>query len=230
MAREATSSSSIAYHIRTCTATLICAAATFIASCGPFAQPATAAVTVASGEVKGAFVFTNDYDDRLHPLCRRHIEVEQVALSPEAATSTKMKSRLPFAKKGQPQGGVRYVARFSGTDVGPKGIGEKVFLSCEPANVEKYKLREWSFDGVISPDGYDTQPLTWKIDAGDKIHLGTWVESISLKDSEPRSGIRWQDGNVWTIQDPVAKGSDLPVDYVKPDVQDAKDVQDPVPN
>lgn len=218
-AREAMPTFPIERHIRTCMASFIFAGATLIASYGPFVQPATAAINtdnsavkrikiatlpdkLESGAVKGAFVFANDYDDRLHPLCERHISVEQIALSPESASKMK-KPRITLAKKsspvGQPQDGVRFVARFSGTDVGPKGIGEKVFLSCEQANVEKYKLREWSFDGVISPDGYDTQPLTWKIDAGDNIHVGTWAESITLKDSEPRSGIRWQDGNVWTI-------------------------------
>ena len=75
----------------------------------------------------------------------------------------------------------------AGTDVGPKGIGDKVFLACSPDNVEKYKLRTWAFDGEIVGD---------RIDAGDGVHAGTW--NVNFKGAEnPWTGIRWKDGNRW---------------------------------
>ena len=75
----------------------------------------------------------------------------------------------------------------AGTDVGPKGIGDKVFLACSPENVDKYKLRTWSFDGEILGD---------KVSAGDGVHEGTW--NVNFKGAEnPWTGIRWKDGNRW---------------------------------
>ena len=81
----------------------------------------------------------------------------------------------------------RDVKTAAGTDVGPKGIGDKVFLACSPDNVEKYKLRTWAFDGEIVGD---------RIDAGDGVHAGTW--NVNFKGAEnPWTGIRWKDGNRW---------------------------------
>ena len=81
----------------------------------------------------------------------------------------------------------RDVETAAGTDVGPKGIGDKVFLACSPDNVEKYKLRTWAFDGEIVGD---------RIDAGDGVHAGTW--NVNFKGAEnPWTGIRWKDGNRW---------------------------------
>eukprot|EP00966_Prymnesium_polylepis_P194461 4508172-Prymnesium_polylepis.1 len=74
--------------------------------------------------------FTGDYEDKLHPLCERRISVDRDTDS---------------------QG--RFLAHLSGTDVGPVGIGDKVKLSCSEENIERYKLREWSFDARIDATG-----------------------------------------------------------------------------
>ena len=106
-------------------------------------------------------VWQASYADQLHPGCERKISIEK--------------------------NGDRVIAHFAGTDVGPKGIGDKVFLACSPDNVEKYKLRTWAFDGEIVGD---------RIDAGDGVHAGTW--NVNFKGAEnPWTGIRWKDGNRW---------------------------------
>ena len=90
-------------------------------------------------------------------------------------------------KRPTPSPRRRDVETAAGTDVGPKGIGDKVFLACSPDNVEKYKLRTWAFDGEIVGD---------RIDAGDGVHAGTW--NVNFKGAEnPWTGIRWKDGNRW---------------------------------
>ncbi|KAK7249999.1 hypothetical protein SO694_000056122 [Aureococcus anophagefferens] len=58
------------------------------------------------------------------------------------------------------------------------------------ANIDKYKLREWAFDGEIKGD---------EISAGDGVHEGRWNQP--KKDSpNPRTGIRWADGNRWILR------------------------------
>ena len=119
--------------------------------------------------------FNADYEDLLHPLCERHVRVDE---SPEA------------------QGG-GWVAHFYGTDVGPPGIGQKVSISCAEENIKRYTLRDWEFDAKISADGSS-------VDAGDGVHVGQWREQTPARDGTTWSGIRWSDGNKWvvTIQDP----------------------------
>ncbi|GMH85461.1 hypothetical protein TrVE_jg5309 [Triparma verrucosa] len=105
--------------------------------------------------------FENSYDDQLHPLCERNIKVVKIGKND-------------------------FRAKFSGTDTGPPGIGQKIQIDCSAENIEKYKLREWEFDGVINGD---------KIDAGDGVHEGFWSSG------EGWSGIRWADGNRWIVKD-----------------------------
>ena len=96
-------------------------------------------------------------------------------------------TRLRHGKRPTPSPRRRDAKTAAGTDVGPKGIGDKVFLACSPDNVEKYKLRTWAFDGEIVGD---------RIDAGDGVHAGTW--NVNFKGAEnPWTGIRWKDGNRW---------------------------------
>ena len=96
-------------------------------------------------------------------------------------------TRLRHGKRPTPSPRRRDTKIAAGTDVGPKGIGDKVFLACSPDNVEKYKLRTWAFDGEIVGD---------RIDAGDGVHAGTW--NVNFKGAEnPWTGIRWKDGNRW---------------------------------
>ena len=107
-----------------------------------------------------------------------------------ASTGTQTASRRRGAEARtlkRPTPRRRDVETDAGTDVGPKGIGDKVFLACSPDNVEKYKLRTWAFDGEIVGD---------RIDAGDGVHAGTW--NVNFKGAEnPWTGIRWKDGNRW---------------------------------
>ena len=120
--------------------------------------------------------FQAEYSDQLHPICKRKIAVEKVDK--------------------------RYIAHFSGTDVGPKGIGDKVFLTCEQENIDKYKLREWSFDGEITGD---------QITVGDGIHEGRW-NPYSKESPDPWSGIRWKDGNRWIVIDPTVVTVQAPIE------------------
>jgi len=119
--------------------------------------------------VPAAFEYVGDYDDRLHPLCARHISVE-----------------------GEQTPSGAFIAHFSGTDVGPPGIGAAVSIGCDEQNVLKYKLREWDFDARISADG--TQ-----VDAGDGVHVGQWHRPSS---TDEWAGIRWKDGNRWVRRTP----------------------------
>ena len=114
--------------------------------------------------------FEADYADALHPLCERHIRVERL----EA-----------------PSGG--WVAHFSGTDVGPPGIGQTVKIGCDEEAIKMYKLRDWAFDAKISDDGE-------RIDAGDGVHVGAWRADQPAKDGGTWSGIRWNDGNKWEVE------------------------------
>lgn len=80
------------------------------------AQPAMAASIDAS-------IYTNDYNDPLHPLCKRHIEV--------ATDGTTF--------------------HYSGTAVGPKG--DPILRGCTAPEIRQYKLRQGSFDGFVLEDG-----------------------------------------------------------------------------
>ena len=103
--------------------------------------------------------FEGDYSDKLHPLCTRHIEVDDIL------TKTSTKSF--------------YTAHFSGTDIGPPGIGPVVRSACDEESIQKYGLREWTFDAKILVDG-DT------IDAGDEIHDGVWHKRQAARERPAR--------------------------------------------
>ena len=118
--------------------------------------------------------FEADYRDDLHPMCERHVRVE---------------------RNSAPGGG--WVAHFSGTDVGPPGIGPVVMIACDEENIEKYKLRNWEFDARISDDGV-------RVDAKDGIHAGQWNEVQTDGDQPGWTGIRWDDGNKWVVVPPPA--------------------------
>jgi hypothetical protein len=64
-------------------------------------------------------IFTNDYADPFHPLCKRHIEV---------SANGKM-------------------FHYSGTAVGPKD--DPVRRGCTPTEIQQYKIRRGAFDGII---------------------------------------------------------------------------------
>ena len=149
-------------------------AATAVAAALALAQPASARPPSPS-------VWQASYADQLHPGCERKISIEKngdrviAHFAGAGAASTFLPRRS------------RRWRHNAGTDVGPKGIGDKVFLACSPDNVEKYKLRTWAFDGEIVGD---------RIDAGDGVHAGTW--NVNFKGAEnPWTGIRWKDGNRW---------------------------------
>jgi hypothetical protein len=64
-------------------------------------------------------IFTNDYADPFHPLCKRHIEV---------------------SANGK-------TFHYSGTAVGPKD--DPVRRGCTPTEIKQYKIRRGAFDGII---------------------------------------------------------------------------------
>ena len=140
---------------------------------------------------------TASYADQLHPGCERKISIEKNgdrviahfagkcgrgwSTPAQTTTGSRRTSPRPPTTRHRVDG----VITTAGTDVGPKGIGDKVFLACSPDNVEKYKLRTWAFDGEIVGD---------RIDAGDGVHAGTW--NVNFKGAENRwTGIRWKDGS-----------------------------------
>ena len=130
-------------------------------------------------------VWQASYADQLHPGCERKISIEKngdrviAHFAGAGAASLKLNNDDEASRRRRNNN--------AGTDVGPKGIGDKVFLACSPDNVEKYKLRTWAFDGEIVGD---------RIDAGDGVHAGTW--NVNFKGAEnPWTGIRWKDGNRW---------------------------------
>lgn len=138
------------------------------ARCLAGASLALGALPCLAAPAATAMRFQGSYADQLHPLCERKIEVEQLDTKPR-----------------------RYVAHFSGNDVGPKGIGPLVAIACDQENIDKYKLRTWAFDAEINGD---------KISAGDGIHEGQW--NINGKNAaNPWTGIRWNDGNRWIRKD-----------------------------
>lgn len=83
------------------------------------AATTTTSTTTASTNVMNPFIYTNDYSDPLHPLCERHIDVND--------------------------DGVTF--HYSGTAVGPRG--DPILRGCTPKEIELYKLRLGSFDGFI---------------------------------------------------------------------------------
>ena len=137
----------------------------------------------ASARPPSPSVWQASYADQLHPGCERKISIEKNGDRVIAHFAGAGAASLENYDKASR----RWRNNNAGTDVGPKGIGDKVFLACSPDNVEKYKLRTWAFDGEIVGD---------RIDAGDGVHAGTW--NVNFKGAEnPWTGIRWKDGNRW---------------------------------
>jgi hypothetical protein len=81
------------------------------------------AILVLPANALEASIFTNDYGDPFHPLCKRHIDVSA--------------------------DGKRF--HYSGTAVGPKD--DPVRRGCTIEEIRKYKLREGAFDGIILSNG-----------------------------------------------------------------------------
>jgi len=133
------------------------------------APPAAAAVPL----LRSAARFDAKYTDMLHPGCDRRIEV------------------APTPTRGE-RGTTSFLVKFSGTDVGPEGLGQLVKIACTDETIDKYKLRSWSFEGRVSATGSDVD-----IDAGDGIHVGKW--HASTEDQE-WDGIRWADNNRWVVK------------------------------
>jgi hypothetical protein len=80
---------------------------------------------------------------------------------------------------------------YTGTAVGSKN--DPVRRGCTPEEIEKFGLRNGVFDGII--DGKT-------ISVGDGIHEGVWEPANSASTSlgyEDNDGIRWNDGNKWTV-------------------------------
>lgn len=139
--------------------------------------PASAASAAASNyQVSRARRFSGAFDDKLHPLCERRVVVDDVV------------------KKGV-DGSSYFLAQFSGTDVGPPGIGNVVEIGCDEYNQERYKLREWEFEAQISVDGST-------VDAGDNVHVGRWH---SASEEQPWEGILWRDQNRWVRVPPTSE-------------------------
>eukprot|EP00587_Corethron_hystrix_P013117 CAMPEP_0113298290 /NCGR_PEP_ID=MMETSP0010_2-20120614/797_1 /TAXON_ID=216773 ORGANISM="Corethron hystrix, Strain 308" /NCGR_SAMPLE_ID=MMETSP0010_2 /ASSEMBLY_ACC=CAM_ASM_000155 /LENGTH=197 /DNA_ID=CAMNT_0000151321 /DNA_START=53 /DNA_END=646 /DNA_ORIENTATION=- /assembly_acc=CAM_ASM_000155 len=120
---------------------------------------------------RSAARFAAEYDDMLHPGCDRRIEVDPTPIRGDFGES-------------------RFLVRFSGTDVGPDGLGPIIRLGCTEETVQKYKLRSWSFEGRVNAAGTD-------IDAGDNVHVGRW--HVPTED-QAWAGIRWADGNRWIVK------------------------------
>jgi hypothetical protein len=79
----------------------------------------SASLAVLPAHAVNPSIFTNDYSDPFHPLCERHIQVDD--------------------------GGKTF--HYSGTAVGPKD--DPVLRGCSPEEIIKYKLRQGAFDGFI---------------------------------------------------------------------------------
>ena len=98
----------------------------------------------------------------------------------------------PFCKRHIEVASDGITFHYSGTGVGKKD--DTVLRGCTPSEIKEFGLRQGAFDGSI--DGA-------KIWAGDGIHEGVWEPAGEAKTSlrfEDVDGIRWNDGNKWTVQ------------------------------
>lgn len=141
----------------------------------------TATILVSAPLASQAFdaqVFTNDYSDPLHSLCRRHIQV----------------SKTPMTL-GQ-DGTSRFSFQYEGTAVGPKDDDSGVLHGCSKEEIKEFGLRKGSFTGSIVGN---------RISAGDGIHEGIWEAAGSVDDGALKytdvDGIRWNDGNKWIVKE-----------------------------
>ncbi|KAI2509369.1 hypothetical protein MHU86_5002 [Fragilaria crotonensis] len=96
--------------------------------------------------------------------------------------------------------GVKRVFHYSGTDVGSKD--DPIKHGCSFQEAKEFGSRRGAFDGRILDDG--------TISVGDGIHEGVWEPANSAVTSlgyEDVDGIRWNDGNKWTVKSksPVTK-------------------------
>lgn len=81
---------------------------------------------------------------------------------------------------------------YSGTAVGPKD--DPVIRGCSAQEIKEFGIRRGEFDGlIVGRDG--------KISAGDGVHEGVWepAHSVSGQPFDDVDGIRWNDGNKWTV-------------------------------
>ena len=80
---------------------------------------------------------------------------------------------------------------YSGTAVGPKD--DPVLRGCSAQEIKEFGIRRGQFDGLIVGDG--------KISAGNGVHEGVWepAYSVSGQSFDDVDGIRWNDGNKWTV-------------------------------
>lgn len=90
--------------------------------------------------------------------------------------------------------------RYDGTAVGPKGADSTVLRGCSKEEIKTYGLRTGTFTGRIVGN---------TISAGDGIHEGVWepagsvVGDVNIKYTDV-DGIRWNDGNKWTVKKKTA--------------------------
>ncbi len=91
----------------------------------------------ASARPPSPSVWQASYADQLHPGCERKISIEKNGDRVIAHFAGAGAASLENYDKASR----RRRNNNAGTDVGPKGIGDKVFIACSPDNVEKYKLR-----------------------------------------------------------------------------------------
>ena len=120
--------------------------------------------------MSSAFRFVGEYADELHPMCERKVAVREEVADPESKKKVS-----------------RFVATFTGTDIGPVGIGDKIFLPCDEQAKARYPLRTFQFEALISADGEG-------VDAEDGVHQG---RLNSVQRGDEFDGIRWKDGNRW---------------------------------
>ena len=89
---------------------------------------------------------------------------------------------------------------YSGTAVGPKD--DPVRRGCSADEIEKYGLRQGAFDGEVLSGN--------RISAGDGVHEGVWEPANSASTNlgfEAVDGVRWNDGNKWTVVENTVAGT-----------------------
>lgn len=82
----------------------------------------TGLIALPANAVVDGRVYTNDYSDPFHPLCKRHIQVERDAKT----------------------------FRYWGTAVGPKN--DPIERGCSPEEIREYGLRQGKFEGIITEE------------------------------------------------------------------------------
>jgi hypothetical protein len=85
----------------------------------------TGLIALPANAIADSSVYTNDYSDPFHPLCKRHIQVV-----------------------GGAEGGKSF--RYWGTAVGPKN--DPIERGCSPAEIREFGLRQGKFEGTITAE------------------------------------------------------------------------------